>query len=308
MQHRAAPVSLPAPVESRQRCMPLLRGGWAEFRFLVRASRPGFWLTAMWFYLLPLWPDLPLRSPSFWLGLLYVGMPLGLLLYASNDLTDEENDRVNPRKDISLFGVRPTREQMARMPWCIFLAQVPFMVAFVWLLGPAALLWFVVMAGMSMFYNFVAKERPVLDLSIQAGYVMVFVLANWLCGLPPAPWYIYVFGALFAAHSHLFGEIMDIEPDRLTGRRTTAVCIGYRASKALMMAFLLVESALALQIGAKPWLSFFLAGSIIWFALDAIILWRDRPYAPWQMSAFFLGWNVLICLEIALSAAVRAWL
>jgi 4-hydroxybenzoate polyprenyltransferase len=31
----------------------------------------------------------------------------------------------------------------------------------------------------------------------------------------------FVFGALFAMHSHLFGQIMDVAPDRLAGRRTT---------------------------------------------------------------------------------------
>jgi hypothetical protein len=114
----------------------------SEIRFFVKASRPGFWLTSVWFYLLPLAPHLPLRSFAFWLGLVYVGFPLGMLIYAANDLTDELTDRLNPRKDTFLFGARPTRDQIVELPWRILLVQVPFVALFIALLGPRAALWF----------------------------------------------------------------------------------------------------------------------------------------------------------------------
>lgn len=276
----------------------------AELAFLIKASRPGFYLTAIWFYLLPLGPIWPISSFAFWLGLFYVGFPLGILIYAGNDVTDHETDRLNPRKDTFLFGARPTREQIAGLPARIFLVQAPFLAAFVYLIGPKALLWFAALLGATLLYNakpFGAKDRPGFDLLAQTGYLLVFVLANWINGQTLAPYFIFVFGALFAMHSHLFGQIMDIAPDQSAGRQTTAVCIGTRPSKALIVALLLVEAGLALRIVEKPYLPVFLALAACWFAFDGLILWREKPYAAWQMRAFLLGWNGLLALEIAVS-------
>jgi hypothetical protein len=45
-------------------------------------------------------------SLPFWLGIVYVTFPMGLLLYGWNDYVDFEVDRVNPRKGSFLFGAR----------------------------------------------------------------------------------------------------------------------------------------------------------------------------------------------------------
>ena len=195
----------------------------AEVRFLLKASRPGFWLTAAWFYLLPLGSNAPLNSPSFWLGLFYVGFPLSMLIYAGNDVTDTQTDALNPRKDSYLFGARPTLAQIRGLPLRILLVQMPFVALFTFLLGPRALLWFAATLGASLLYNsrHGAKDRAGFDVLAQVGYLLVFVLSSWLCQVPLSPWPLWVFGALFAMHSHLFGQIMDIEPDALAGRRTT---------------------------------------------------------------------------------------
>lgn len=271
-----------------------------EVRFFIKASRPGFWLTAIWFYLLPLAPHLPLNSFEFWLGLFYVGFPLGMIIYAGNDLTDELTDSLNPRKDTFLFGARPTHDQIVELPWRIFLVQVPFIALFTAIMGPRALLWFLAGLVLSSIYNARggAKDRPFLDLLAQVGYLLVFVLACWLNGRPLSPWYIWVFGALFAMHSHLFGQIMDVAPDAAAGRQTTAVTIGILRSKLLISALLATEMVVALQIAGKPWLAPFVGLAALWFLLDALVLWRERPYASWQMTAFFLGWNALIVIEI----------
>ena len=76
----------------------------AELAFVVQAARPGFWLTAIWFYFVPVGGQRVLGQGEFWAGLLYVTFPLGVLLYGWNDLVDAETDRLNPRKDTFLFG------------------------------------------------------------------------------------------------------------------------------------------------------------------------------------------------------------
>lgn len=274
--------------------------------FLIKASRPGFWLTSAWFYLLPLGQEIHFHSFSFWLGLFYVGFPLGMLIYAANDLTDTKTDALNPRKDSWLFGARPTFLQIAEIPQRIFLVQAPFVALFTFLLGPRALLWFTAALVASLAYNLRggAKDRPWIDMLAQVGYLLVFVLSSWLGGAPFTPWQVWIFGALFAMHSHLFGQIMDVGPDARAGRRTTAVCIGVRRAKMLISALLCVEALLALSITAKPWMASILAVSALWFVLDNFVIWKGKPYATWQAALFFVVWNLFLISEIAWSLAV----
>lgn len=279
---------------ARLRCEGL-RAAAAEFLFLAKVARPGFWSTSVWFYVLPLGQRWVFDEPRFWLGLFYITFPLGLLIYGWNDLLDRETDRLNPRKDTFLFGARPTAEQVARLPWRIALVQAVFLAAFVALLGERAIAWFAALVLATALYNWPRtglKARPGFDMLNQAGYLLVFVLSSWLNGVPQVPWFTFVFGALFAMHSHLFGQIMDVTPDRAAGRRTTAVAIGALPAKWLMVAFLAGESWLVWSCVRDPFIAAFLGASAIWFALDATLLWRNRPYEDWQMRLFFTGWNV----------------
>lgn len=271
-----------------------MKGILTELRFLIKVARPGFWLTSIWFYLLPLGQRHVFGSWEFWLGLFYVTFPLGMIIYGWNDVVDFETDRLNPRKDTFLFGARPNPDQIGRLPWRIAMAQAPFALLFTWLLGWKTLAWFAALVAATAIYNWPrigCKGRAGLDLLNQAAYLLVFVLSSWLNGLPQAPWFTFVFGALFAMHSHLFGEIMDLEPDRTVARRTTAVVIGTRWAKGLMVTFLSVEALLVWQTARDPWIATFLVAGGLFFALDAVLLWGDRPYNPWQMRLFFLGWN-----------------
>jgi 4-hydroxybenzoate polyprenyltransferase len=162
-------------------------------------------------------------------------------------------------------------------------------------------LWFAALVFATALYNWPrigCKGRPGFDLLNQSAYLLVFVLSSWLNGLPQAPWFTFVFGALFAMHSHLFGEIMDCEPDRAVGRRTTAVTIGTRFAKLLMIALLAGEALLIWLCTRDPGITAFLIGGALFFIADVTFLWRERAYAPWQMRFFFLGWNAAALLSI----------
>ena len=98
---------------------------------------------------------------------------------------------------------------------------------------------------------------------------------------------------MFAMHSHIFGEIMDLEPDRATGRSTTAVVIGRVRAKLLIAAFLIAESALVFFSFHDAVLSGFLLASGLWFLIDAILFWRARPYSPGQMRFAMVAWNLI---------------
>jgi 4-hydroxybenzoate polyprenyltransferase len=126
---------------------------------------------------------------------------------------------------------------------------------------------------------------------IQASYLLVFVLGSWLNHVPQLPWPTFVFGALFAMHSHVFGEVMDIAPDRKSGRRTTGTQIGAVGAKALIGALLCIETLIVYRFFHDVIIAVFLAAGILWFVLDASVLWKDRSYTPGQMRAFMWAWN-----------------
>jgi 4-hydroxybenzoate polyprenyltransferase len=128
--------------------------------------------------------------------------------------------------------------------------------------------------------------------------LLVFVLSSWLNHAPQLPWQTFLFGALFAMHSHVFGEVMDIEPDRLSGRQTTATVVGRVPAKFLITAFLAIETLLV-WFYFRDWIvAGFLALGAVWFVLDATLLWKDRKYLPKEMRLFLWGWNLASALGI----------
>ena len=273
----------------------------SNLEFLLQVSRPGLWSTTAMFYLMPLGHVDFLHSGKLWLGLFFVLFPLGLLLYGVNDIVDAEGDLLNPRKGTYLFGSRGAREQLSALKWQIALAQVPFLAAFFFLVGPRILWWYAILLIAVGLYNaprFGWKGQPPFDVLIQASYLLVFVLSSWLNGAAQLPWQTLLFGALFAMHSHVFGEVMDIEPDRSSGRETTATRIGRVPAKFLIAAFLGIE-ALLVWFYFRDWVvTTFLALGAVWFVLDATLLWRDRKYLPKEMRLFLWGWNLTAALGI----------
>ena len=269
--------------------------------FLIQVSRPGLWSTTAMFYLMPLGRADLVHSGKLWLGLFFALFPLGLLLYGCNDIVDAETDLLNPRKGSFLFGSRGAREQLAALKWQIAALQVPFLVAFYFLVGPHILWWYAALLLAVGLYNaprFGWKGRPPFDVLIQASYLLVFVLSSWLNHTPQLPWQTFLFGALFAMHSHVFGEIMDIEPDRLSGRRTTATLIGRIPAKLLVASFLCIETGLVYFYFQDRIIAGFLSLGVLWFVLDAAALWKNRPYRPMEMRLFLWGWNFAALLGI----------
>jgi 4-hydroxybenzoate polyprenyltransferase len=267
--------------------------------FLLQVSRPGLWSTTALFYLMPLGHADFFHSGKLWLGLFFVLFPLGLLLYGVNDIVDAETDALNPRKGTFMFGSRGAREQLAALKWQIAVVQISFAVTFYFFIGPRIFWWYALLLLAVGLYNapgIAWKGRPPFDVLIQASYLLVFVLSSWLNNVPQLPWQTFLFGALFAMHSHIFGEVMDIEPDQLSGRRTTATSIGRVHAKFLLAAFVCMETALV-QLYFRDWImTGFLAFGALWFLIDATLLWKNRAYSPKEMRLFLWGWNAAALL------------
>jgi len=288
------------PTPSRARTFSL------DLPFLIQVSRPGLWTTTALFYLMPLGSHVHWRSAIFWVGLFYVLLPLGLLLYGANDIVDAQTDSLNPRKGTFLFGSRGGPEQLAALRWQIGIVQIPFLVAFFLLVGPRILWWaglLLVAVGVYNLPRFGWKGRPPFDVLIQSSYLLIFVLSSWLNHTSQLPWPTFLFGALFAMHSHIFGEVMDIDPDRLSGRRTTATVLGRVSSKTLMAVFLCVEAAIIFYWFQDRIIAGFLALGAAWFLGDAVFVWKERAYRPRQMRLFMWSWNA-----VAVTGIVWNWM
>src|SRR5215468_802697 len=258
-------------------------------KFLIQVSRPGLWTTTILFYLMPLGRSLNWQGMAFWAGLFYIVFPLSLLLYGVNDIVDAEGDRFNPRKGSFMFGSRGADQQLRSLRWQIAVWQIPFFCLFWIYAGWRITLWFVAILLAIYIYNarpIALKGRPPFDVLIQASYLLIFILSSWINNVPQLPWQTFLFGALFAMHSHVFGEVMDIEPDRQSGRQTTATLIGRVPAKFLIAAFLAVETLLVWFYFRDGMVAGFLALGAIWFVLDATLLWCDRKYLPNEMRLF----------------------
>jgi 4-hydroxybenzoate polyprenyltransferase len=278
-----------------------LAAAWRDALFLVKASRPGFWSTAAWFYMLTVGQRDVFTSWTFWLGMLYFTFPFGLLLYGWNDIGDTATDRLNPRKGNFLFGPKPADDQLARLPLRIALVQTPFLLVFLYLEGVRTLPWFAALLLANICYNTPPlrfKNRPFLDMLNQTGYLLVFVMGSWLNDVAQLPAATFVFAALFAMHAHLFGQIMDLLPDGQAGRRTTAAVLGIRAAKVLLIVLLALESALLFAIYRRPVLGGVFALGVLWFTLDLAVLWRTRPYSAAESKFFGLALNLAAIASI----------
>src|SRR5207247_5544824 len=177
--------------------------------------------------------------------------------------------------------------------------------------GAKILLCFAGMIGAAALYNwprYGCKARPPLEMLNQTGYLFVFLLSSLLNDVPLLPWPTMLFGALFAMHSLVFGEVMDLEPDRAAGRHTTATVIGRVPAKLLMAVLMLVEAGLVLRfLGARA-LSAFLLPSAAWFTLDATVIWRSRPYSHRALRYVMLAWNAVALIRMPARRSVCALL
>lgn len=263
----------------------------------LKTSRPGFWPTHLWFYLLPFAGRDMFGSVPFWLGAVYVCFPLGILAYGWNDLGDTQSDRHNPRKGNWLFGALPDKALQRRLPWIIALAQMPFLLAFIWIAGIKMAGWFVALVLVNACYNTLGFKRlPVLDLLNQVGYLLIFVLGSWLCDVPQLHVAVMIFGALFAMQSQLFGQLMDIDEDRQAGRRSTAVVIGVLPAKILLVVVMVTLALIAYINFVAPTVAIFMAAGATFFFFDTCF--GPRRYPVWFTKLFFLGWNIVVILTM----------
>lgn len=262
----------------------------------LKISRPGLWFPTIWIYLVPFGnQDGFWSSWLFWLGLFFVTFPLNYLVYGLNDYNDEEADAVNKRKGNFLFGAQAPRKHLDGLLKKITMVILPFVVVFTYISGLKMFLLLLFMIVVNVAYNFKPlriKERPPFEILIQIGYVTTAFFATELNGLEILPWQTLAYLSLFAFQAHIAGEIMDIEPDLESGKRTTATLLKRKNSKFLMLLILVLESYLVWSWFQDIVLASFLGVFALWLVLDVFIFFKDKPYTLSQMKFFGYAINL----------------
>ncbi len=262
----------------------------------LKVSRPGLWFPTIWIYLVPFSLSTEFwLSINFWIGLCFVTFPLNYLVYGLNDYNDFNPDQVNKRKGNFLFGAKSTKAQLSQLPLKIALINTPFVIGFTLISGWKMFLLLMFMIAINVVYNFRpfrVKERPPFEIFIQMGYVFTAFFSIQLNDLNMLPWQTILYLTLFAFQAHIAGEIMDIEPDTQAGKKTTAVYLGRKKSKLLMLLLLIMEVFILTFCFRDYILSGFLLVFSIWLVLDIFVFFKEQPYSLFQMKLFGIAMNV----------------
>jgi len=255
------------------------------FMLMLRVSRPYYYLVTLWLYLLPTGghSELITHAP-FWLGLVYCTMPLNLMCYLMNDVSDVKVDKFNARKGGALLGAKESADTLNGLASATLLLQLPFLLVFGALCGlQRILLWFAAVFAVNWAYNFgprfSAYYAP-LDLVCPCGYILVVLLSCWLNGVPYPPARSWVHAAFLVVRTQLWIQTFDIEPDASAGRRNTAVLLGLCGSQLALLLLLLAENAFAHASFGHSWpLRSFSLGSLALLLLQALAQGSGRARA-----------------------------
>ena len=217
----------------------------------VAVSRPYYWLVTCWLYLLPTGGHYELFSRlAFWIGLVYCTFPLNLLCYLMNDAADVRVDSSNPRKGGMLLGAKADPAALRGLWLPTVALQVAFACGFAAYISVGRL---VAWAAAVMIVNWVYNHGPrlsssyaPLDLFAPCGYMLCIPLSCWLNELPYPPHRSWMHCIFLVLRSQLWISTFDIDTDRASGRRNTAVRLGLRGAQVLLATLLLAESSYVL--------------------------------------------------------------
>ena len=211
----------------------------SDLQKLLIISRPRFWLYVFGPFLLGIAAAydkvitpllLQQNGTVILLFALYFTLPANLLIYGVNDISDNDTDSINPKKD----GYE-TRVYSADHRWVwirIAALNVPFVFAALFLNSPAILA-IMGFAGLGIFYSAEPvrlKTKPFLDSFSNILYAMPGFLSYALfTGLLPT-WWAFVGALAWCAAMHAFSAIPDIDADRDARLKTIATTLEFRGT------------------------------------------------------------------------------
>ncbi len=220
-----------------------------NFRFLLKVSRPRFWIYIFGPFIVGLAAAASTKSDLLdWrsgIFAIYFLFPANLLIYGVNDIFDYETDRLNTKKTGYETLVRP--EHWLTLGIAIAAFNIPFIIL-------AAIVSTHVILGLAAFLFFSiaysappirAKTKPFLDSAFNILYILPGVFAYKMIGGEYPPIEIIAAGALWTAAMHAYSAIPDIKADREARLSTIATVLGPRATHIFCIACYAASTAFA---------------------------------------------------------------
>ena len=92
---------------------------------------------------------------------------------------------------------------------------------------------------------------------------------------------------------------MDIAPDRLSGRRTTATLLGMKRTKFLVILIVFLEVNLLFFVFKEYVFGIMLAFGLLWLIIDLLLIFKTKIYTLNQMKLFGLMSNIVAICSMA---------
>ena len=258
-----------------------------DFRFLVKVSRPRFWLYIFGPYLVGLAAGASSREGLLQLKVLafavFFLLPANLLVYGINDIFDFETDKLNPKKQDYEILVHPAD----RWPLvgAILLLNLPFIFASFFMNG-VVLIAMLAFLFLSVFYSappFRAKAIPIVDSMFNALYIMPGILAFGLISGELPPVMAIIAAILWAMGMHAYSAIPDIQSDKQAKVETIATLLHRNGTLVFCSACYLFAAVFAF-----PYLGPF-AGvlGIIYLSLMGLSLFTKQTGGIYRIYQYF---------------------
>jgi len=92
---------------------------------------------------------------------------------------------------------------------------------------------------------------------------------------------------------------MDVVPDRLVGKTTTATMLGVFKTKLLIIFFISVEVGMLYFVFGDPYFAGLLALGLIWLLLDLFVVYGSKQYSLQQLKLFAYASNAMGLLSMS---------
>ncbi len=265
----------------------------SEIGFLLKISRPRFWLYVLGPYAVGLiaaakiMPELASINAAVFF--IYFTFPANLLIYGINDIADYETDKLNPKKSGYEALVMPDFRR--RLGIWIAITNIPFLI-YAAIFETASLPLLFGFLFFSIFYSIRpirAKAVPFLDSAFNILYVFPGIFAFFLISKTLPPVSLIVAAGFWTAAMHAYSAVPDIAVDREANVSTIATTLG--AKWTLIVCAILYASSAIL---AFPYLSILAAAlGILYVAVSLVSIKLEREDRIFNMYRFFPILNTL---------------
>ncbi|MCS7092723.1 MAG: prenyltransferase [Patescibacteria group bacterium] len=222
-----------------------------SIKTVFKISRPLFWIYLAGPFLVGYTAGITnleeFYSFIFFYGLAYFLVPANLFLYGTNDLSDKDTDKYNPKKTNkeNKYKFNQLNLYLTSIFISLLMAIPLFLIGN--RLSSLILIAFFVLGFFYSVHPIRFKSKPILDF-----------LSNCLYAIPGLYGYVlttnkipdlrYISASFVWCFSmHLFSAIPDIKPDTKAGLQTSAVKLGERKSLLLCSFFWLVTTAILIN-------------------------------------------------------------